>query len=81
MFGTYMKGGIDQMVDKEEYFKNIEIRPLNATNSASAMLINSDMMNLANRIFESCKDSREKSLALTKLEECSMWVYKCLMQS
>lgn len=36
-------------------------------------MIRSDAMDLAKLIEESCPDSREKSLAFTKLEEAVMW--------
>ena len=37
-----------------------------------------ETVNLAKHIAALCPDSREKSLALTKLEECGMWTTKCL---
>lgn len=36
-------------------------------------LIRSTARGFAEIIDETCPDSREKSLAMTKLEECSMW--------
>ena len=32
-------------------------------------------------ILENCKDSRERSLALTKLEECVMWANKSIWEN
>ena len=40
--------------------------------------IREDAMNLADIIDIYCPESREKSLALTKLEECIMWVNKSI---
>lgn len=41
-----------------------------------------NVMNIAQMLEESieknCKDNREKSLAMTKLEECVMWVNKSI---
>lgn len=36
-------------------------------------------VDLANAIAEMCPQSREKSLALTKLEECIMWANKSIV--
>jgi len=40
--------------------------------------IRDDLTNAADAIDIYCTESREKSIALTKLEECFMWVNKCL---
>jgi len=32
-----------------------------------------EMKSLAHKIMEACPGSRERALALTKLEECNMW--------
>lgn len=40
--------------------------------------IQEDIINVADVIDIYCSEGREKSLALTKLEECLMWVNKSL---
>lgn len=43
--------------------------------------IRDDIVNTADAIDIYCTESREKSIALTKLEECLMWVNKCLSRN
>ena len=43
-----------------------------------SIIIRSKAINLAILIDYYCPDSREKSISLTKLEECIMWANKCL---
>ncbi len=43
--------------------------------------IRGDVADLADTIDMYCTESREKSIALTKLEECLMWVNKCLSRN
>ncbi len=43
--------------------------------------IRDDIANIADTIDIYCIESREKSIALTKLEECLMWVNKCLSKN
>lgn len=43
--------------------------------------IRGDVTDLADTIGMYCTESREKSIALTKLEECLMWVNKCLSRN
>ena len=57
----------------EELNKNYTYHPPKNNQTSRYAEIRSQAKGLAFYINDSCPDSREKSLALTKLEECVMW--------
>jgi hypothetical protein len=46
--------------------------------TARAHAIRADCLRIAQKINESAKDSREKSNAITKLEEAAMWATRAI---
>ena len=47
--------------------------PKDANQIRKFEMLRDKMKYVAELIFENCPDSRERSVALTKLEECNMW--------
>ena len=60
-------------MDTKTIKNNFEHHPLAGEQVASYEVICSQAKGLAIDIQSQCPDSREKSLAFTKLEECIMW--------
>lgn len=64
--------GLTEVVDR------FKVHPMSEDQKMHSNKIREDVMNLADVIDIYCSDGREKSCALTKLEECLMWVNKSL---
>lgn len=50
-----------------------EASPVRSDQTERSVLICSEAAGFARKILKSCPDSRERSLALTKIEEAVMW--------
>ena len=61
------------MIDKEEIEKRFTYRTPKKGQTQKYNELRSTAKSLANDINEKCPDSREKSLALTALEDCIFW--------
>ena len=64
--------GLTEVVDR------FKVHPMDEDRKMHSDKIREEIMNIADVIDIYCPDGREKSLALTKLEECLMWVNKSL---
>lgn len=62
----------------EEIVSRFKSYPMDDETKMKSDKIRDDIANAADTIDIYCIESREKSIALTKLEECLMWVNKCL---
>lgn len=62
----------------ENRFESIQ---LNDDTVKKVTTMRNHISSLAKHIDKTCANSREKSIALTKLEECGMWVTKCLSRN
>lgn len=65
----------------EEISSRFKAYPVDDETKMKMDKIRDDVMNIADTIDIYCVESREKSIALTKLEECLMWVNKCLSRN
>lgn len=64
------------MNSKTEIERRFEFKKAKNGEAIRTMELRKKAIDLANAIAEACPDSREKSLALTKLEESVMWANK-----
>ncbi len=62
--------------DREDLFTN---RPPNADQAEVLDAVTEAMLSLDSFLHRNLPDSRFRSLALTKLEECSMWAKKAVV--
>jgi hypothetical protein len=60
-------------VTKEQIDNNFRYHPPTSSQQEKYVFLRDEAKELAYKINELCPDSREKSLALTKLEEAIMW--------
>ena len=65
----------------EEISSRFKSYPMDDETKIKSDKIRDDIINTADAIDIYCAESREKSIALTKLEECLMWVNKCLSRN
>lgn len=65
----------------EEITSRFKTYPMDDETKMKSDKIRDDIANAADAIDIYCTESREKSIALTKLEECLMWVNKCLSRN
>jgi hypothetical protein len=61
------------MIPQEQLDNNFRYHSPKADQPARYELLRAEAKKLAELINELCPDSREKPLAITNLEECSMW--------
>ena len=65
-------------MELEELASRFYPMPTSATKESRLRTIRDKFAILADQIDRECPDSREKSLALTKLEEAAMWTEKAI---
>ena len=65
----------------EEISSRFKSYPMDDETKMKSDKIRDDITNAADSIDIYCQESREKSIALRKLEECFMWVNKCLSKN
>jgi len=65
----------------EEISSRFKSYPMDDKTKMKSDKIRKDIIDLADTIDIYCNESREKSIALTKLEECLMWVNKSLSRN
>lgn len=65
-------------MDNQELRKRFRSFELDSEQSRTMSAVRESCLGLANIIEQRCVNSREKSLAMTKLEECSMWVNRAI---
>lgn len=58
--------------------RQFDSHPLNNIQQNYVTALRGHTKDLADLVVHGCKDGREKSLALTKLEECLMWAVKAV---
>ena len=58
--------------------KSLTLQKMDAVQIERVEKLRAYARNLGTEITKECWDSREKSLALTKLEECVMWAVKSI---
>lgn len=60
-------------MDKKQISNNFSYHPPNPSQTKRYEELRLNARMLAEMINQSCPESREKSLAMTKLQECVMW--------
>ena len=65
----------------EEISSRFKSYPMDDKTKMKSDKIRNNILDLADIIDIYCNESREKSIALTKLEECLMWVNKSLSRN
>ena len=68
-------------MNMNELQDRFEYHTLNNEQKTVVALIREQMKVTARFIDDAITDGREKSLALTKLEECAMWINKAISRS
>ena len=68
-------------ITKEQIDNNFKYHKPVGTQAEKYVLIRSTAKELATLLNTACPDSRELSLALTKLEECVMWANASIARS
>lgn len=67
-------------MERKEIEKRFEVYEVNQEQVDATMAVKEMIKAVALAINEVCRDSREKSMALTKLEEASMWALTAIAQ-
>lgn len=65
----------------EEISSRFKSYPMDDETKMKSNKIRDEITNVADTIDIYCAESREKSIALRKLEECLMWANKCLSRN